>query len=309
MGDVDLAAAGMIDPASSAAAGPSGGALSNTGGALAAAMHGMDGGDFTVAGGASSSAWHQRQESTIASLGPAGARLRVGASPRASPTRTPRTARGRQNLPFAASVTNVHLGYDCEKEIDRLVREKLEANTGRTNAKAGYGARAQYMDTWPARLQEMTRSGGWAFLEAADTLFGKMKEKTEELMATAGEYKPTGCQQCVKQAIPIIIFEGKDEETVAPENDEFNDIVAPAATKVAEPTTPSSSRGDDEEEQEKGKGKGKGKKGKEGKGKPGDGESTLSAASVPMTSQAAQLLGGGNANGGPSGGSISGAGE
>merc|ERR1719277_2962919 len=112
------------------------------------------------AGGLCSSAWRAREEATATAAG-----LRSGASPRGPPL-SGRKGPQKDSLPFDPSVPNVHLGFDCEKEIDRLVREKLEGrNTDRTRASAGFARGAEYMDTWQGRVGEVTRSGGWALLE------------------------------------------------------------------------------------------------------------------------------------------------
>lgn len=186
----------------------------------------------------------------------------------------------------------VNLGWDCEREIDRLVREKLEGqNTDRTQLNRGVRQMAEYQQSWTGRIEDVCAGLGQTFLEG-------LYDGSYSLFRTVRQLEPA-CKKVV-QAVPIVIYEDEDDNA-----DGFNDLIAKPTEAAAAPapkpakqrkpkTSPRTTEAPSAEEQPKQDGaEVKEEKKEKPRRKKADNESALSA-SASMTSSAAKLLGGFN---------------
>jgi len=219
--------------------------------------------------------------------------------------------------PAGLGASEVTLGRDCEREIDRLVKERLEGvNTDRTQTRNRIRHMAEYNYTWAGRMELVVRAAGQSFLTG-------LQRGSNVLLGRIHSMEPGRACKRVVQAVPIVIYEGDEEDDFldpsAPPpgsppkvQDDFSDLItAPAASSSARTpaasapaaSTPTASASapsgpgaaEDGIAPLPGEGdaaapKGRGPAPRSGR-RPGDTASALSATSA-MTSSAAQLLGG-----------------
>lgn len=188
----------------------------------------------------------------------------------------------------------VNLGWDCEREIDRLVREKLEGqNTDRTQLNRGVRQMAQYQQSWTGRIEDVCSGLGQTFLEG-------LYDGSLSLFRTVRQLEPT-CKKVAK-SVPIVIYEDEDDNA-----DGFNDLIAntseekpPAAKPAKQKKTKSGAAEPSEEKTQQENTQQDTPKPKEKtRRKKADNESSLSS-STAMTSSAAKTLGGANSGSGGS---------
>jgi len=94
------------------------------------------------------------------------------------------------------------LGRECESEIDRLVRERLEGgHTARTHTGTRIKDISEYHDTWQGRFEGATRETCWSLYESV--LRGSNR--------LLGHGSTCTCKRIVK-AVPIIVLEDSEPE-------------------------------------------------------------------------------------------------
>lgn len=135
---------------------------------------------------------------------------------------------------LAPGPNDVHLGTECESEIDRLVRERLEGgHSHRVNAKRRIEGIADYHNTWQGCIEASLRECAWSILQAPPALLGRLNFSG-----------PNSACDRVSKVMPVVIQGDSKEADIAHVNapppdffgtydDDFQDLIAPPAAAIA----------------------------------------------------------------------------
>jgi hypothetical protein len=153
-------------------------------------------------------------------------------------------APGVQPMPMQVApvpeLSDVQLGNECESEIDRLVRERLEGRfTDRVHAHSRMKGIATYHNTWAGRVDGSVREACWSVWEGIN--YGK-----NVLLGRAnGAVKGAGaaCSRVIK-ATPLVMGDDDEEDDwldhnappphiLAKQDEEFKDLISTPAAASA----------------------------------------------------------------------------
>lgn len=132
---------------------------------------------------------------------------------------------------------DVNLGGECEDEIDRLVRERLEGgHSHRVNAKKRMEAHAEYHNTWQGCLEAGVREAAWSILRG-------VQQGPQVLLGRLNFSGPDSACNRIAKVMPVVIAgdgEGDVLDVNAPppemqahEDEDFKDLIAPPAAAAA----------------------------------------------------------------------------
>jgi len=132
---------------------------------------------------------------------------------------------------------DVNLGDECEDEIDRLVRERLEGgHSHRVNAKRRIEGYAEYHNTWQGCLEAGIREAAWSILQG-------MQEGPQVLLGRLNLTGPNSACSRIAKVMPVDIVGDADgdvadvnappPEMQAHEDEDFKDLIAPPAAAAA----------------------------------------------------------------------------